>query len=181
MRQQRQQRRRPMSEINVVPYIDVMLVLLVIFMVTAPMMDLRIGMGLAQSPDRPPPPRVERELGVEPGDLFRLDGISMTPGALEHALADWRQQQPDGVLKLAVSPDADYQSAATAMAAAKRAPVDGDTLITRVAAVLKYKPKTPIMVRGDRNVDYGRVVEAMVLIQAAGAPGVGLITEIPER
>ena len=34
----RQLRRRPMSEINVVPYIDVMLVLLVIFMVTAPLL-----------------------------------------------------------------------------------------------------------------------------------------------
>ncbi|MES9965981.1 MAG: biopolymer transporter ExbD [Sedimenticola sp.] len=52
--------------------------------------------------------------------------------------------------------------------------------MTRVQAVLKYKPKTPIMVRGDRNVDYGRVIEAMVMIQAAGAPNVGLITEIPE-
>jgi biopolymer transport protein TolR len=34
----RRQKRRPMSEINVVPYIDVMLVLLIIFMVTAPML-----------------------------------------------------------------------------------------------------------------------------------------------
>ena len=33
----------------------------------------------------------------------------------------------------------------------KNDPVDEDTLITRVAAVLKYKPRTPIMVRGDRN------------------------------
>ena len=32
-------KRKPMSDINVVPYIDVMLVLLIIFMVTAPMMD----------------------------------------------------------------------------------------------------------------------------------------------
>ena len=54
-------------------------------------------------------------------------------------------------------------------------------LVARVAAVLRHKPKTPIMVRGDRNVDYGRVIEAMVMIQAAGAPNVGLITEVPER
>ncbi len=63
----------------------------------------------------------------------------------------------------------------------KNAPVDADTLMARVAAVLRYKPRTPIMVKGDRNVDYGRVVEAMVLLQAAGAPNVGLITESPER
>jgi biopolymer transport protein TolR len=46
--------------------------------------------------------------------------------------------------------------------------------------VLKYKPKTPIMVRGDAGVAYGRVVEAMVLLQSAGTPSVGLITEPPE-
>jgi biopolymer transport protein TolR len=47
--------------------------------------------------------------------------------------------------------------------------------------VLKYKPKTPILVRGDRDADYGSVVSAMVLIQEGGAPNVGLITEVPER
>ena len=36
------------------------------------------------------------------------------------------------------------------------------------------------MVRGDRAVDYGRVIEAMVVLQAAGAPNVGLVTEPPE-
>lgn len=55
----------------------------------------------------------------------------------------------------------------------KNEPVEAETLITRIKAVLTYKPRTPIMVRGDRNVDYGRVVEAMVLIQQAGAPNVG--------
>jgi biopolymer transport protein TolR len=63
----------------------------------------------------------------------------------------------------------------------KNAPVEPEVLQTRVAAVLKYKPKTPIMVRGDRNVDYGHVVQAMVMIQQAGAPNVGLITETPEE
>ena len=119
-----------MSEMNITPLVDVMLVLLVIFMVTAPLMDLRIGMGLQQSYDQPPPPpRVERELTVEPGDLFRLDGLAMTPAALESALADWRRVEPEGVLKLVVSPDADYQSAATAMATARRAGIDNIGLV----------------------------------------------------
>lgn len=43
------QRRRPMSEINVVPYIDVMLVLLVIFMVTAPMLTQGVKVDLPQT------------------------------------------------------------------------------------------------------------------------------------
>jgi biopolymer transport protein ExbD len=118
-----------MSEMNITPLVDVMLVLLVIFMVTAPLMDLRIGMGLSQPNNQAQPPRVERELTVEPGDLFRLDGVAMTPAALESALVDWRRAEPEGLLKLAVSPDADYQSAATAMATARRAGVENIGLV----------------------------------------------------
>ena len=46
-------RRRPMSEINVVPYIDVMLVLLVIFMVTAPLMTQGIKVDLPDAASEP--------------------------------------------------------------------------------------------------------------------------------
>jgi biopolymer transport protein TolR len=59
-------------------------------------------------------------------------------------------------------------------------PVSSADLVKRIRAVLKYKPKTPIMVRGDAGVAYGRVVEAMVLLQSAGTPSVGLITQPPE-
>ncbi|MBW8367268.1 MAG: biopolymer transporter ExbD [Arenimonas sp.] len=114
---------------NITPLVDVMLVLLVIFMVTAPLMDSRIGMGLSQSSPLQPRPLVERNLTVDPGDLFRLDGVAMTPAALQQALAQWQRQQPDGVLKLAVSGDADYQSAATAMATARRAGIENIGLI----------------------------------------------------
>ncbi len=113
--------RRPMSEINVVPYIDVMLVLLVIFMITAPLLTQGVKVDLPQADSEPLPAEMDDT------------------------------------------------------------PVDSETLVTRIAAVLAYKPKTPIMVKGDRNVDYGQVVRAMVLIQQAGAPNVGLITETPER
>lgn len=46
-------RRKPMSEINVVPYIDVMLVLLVIFMAAAPMLAQGIQLDLPQEPSEP--------------------------------------------------------------------------------------------------------------------------------
>ena len=46
-------RRKPMSEINVVPYIDVMLVLLVIFMVTAPLFNQGVEVDLPQAPSEP--------------------------------------------------------------------------------------------------------------------------------
>jgi biopolymer transport protein TolR len=46
-------RRKPMSQINVVPYIDVMLVLLVIFMVTAPMFNQGVQVDLPEAPSQP--------------------------------------------------------------------------------------------------------------------------------
>ena len=49
----RSQRRRPISEINVVPYIDVMLVLLVIFMITAPLLAQGVKVDLPQAPAQP--------------------------------------------------------------------------------------------------------------------------------
>ena len=49
-------RKRPMSEINVVPYIDVMLVLLIIFMITAPLLSQGVKVDLPQAPSAPLPP-----------------------------------------------------------------------------------------------------------------------------
>ena len=46
-------KRKPMSEINVVPYIDVMLVLLIVFMVTAPMLNQGIEVDLPQANNEP--------------------------------------------------------------------------------------------------------------------------------
>ncbi len=139
---QRHARRRPMSEINVVPYIDVMLVLLVIFMITAPLLTQGVKVELPQADSEPLPAEADDPVVVS-----------------VNARGDYFVDVGEG----------------------KNDPVDEDTLMARVAAVLKYKPKTPILVRGDRTVEYGRVVEAMILIQAAGAPNVGLITEPPER
>ncbi|MES9830922.1 MAG: protein TolR [Candidatus Thiodiazotropha sp. LLP2] len=134
-------RRRPMSEINVVPYIDVMLVLLVIFMITAPLLTQGVQVELPQADAEPLSSEMDEPLVVSVNQV--------------------------GELFIDIGED-------------KNQPVDEDTLVDRVRAVLKYKPKTPIMVRGDKGVPYGRVVEAMVLLQAGGAPSVGLVTESPE-
>jgi biopolymer transport protein TolR len=131
-----------MSEINVVPYIDVMLVLLVIFMITAPLLTQGVQVELPQADAEPLSSEVDEPLVVsvnQAGDLF-----------------------------IDIGEDKDQ-------------PVEEDALVERVRSVLKYKPKTPIMVRGDRGVPYGRVVEAMVLLQEGGAPSVGLVTESPEK
>ena len=136
------QRRRPMAEINVVPYIDVMLVLLVIFMITAPLLSQGVKVELPQASAEPLPPDA-------------LEPLVLTVDA-------------EGLYYLNVG------------GGGEEVPVDLETLLARVAAVLKHKPQTPVMVRGDRHVDYGRVIEAMVVLQAAGAPNVGLVTEPPE-
>ena len=53
-------------------------------------------------------------------------------------------------------------------------------MVNRVAAVRQLKPNIAVLVRGDRNVGYGRVVDAMVLLQRAGVEKVGLMTDQPE-
>ena len=136
-----QNRRKPMSEINVVPYIDVMLVLLVIFMITAPLLTQGVAVELPQADAEP------------------------------------LEQQAEEPVVVTVDSQGDFY---IDVGEGKDRPVSSDDLVSRVSSVLKYKPKTPIMVRGDAGVAYGRVVEAMVLLQSAGTPSVGLITEPPE-
>jgi len=138
-------RRRPMGEINVVPYIDVMLVLLIIFMVTAPLLTQGVKVDLPQAAaeaidpkdlqDKPPIVlSIDRE-----GRLFLNQGVA-TESPLDDALDDAMME-------------------------------------ARVAALLRRTPGVPVFVKGDRAVPYGRVVEAMTLLQRAGATKVGFLTE----
>jgi len=60
-------------------------------------------------------------------------------------------------------------------------PVDSATLVNNITAVLRRQPGKSVMVRGDHAVDYGAVVAALVLLQQAQIPKVGLVTEPPER
>jgi biopolymer transport protein TolR len=131
-----------MADINVVPYIDVMLVLLVIFMVTAPLITQGVKVELPQA------------------DAEVIAGESVDP------------------VVITVDQFGDYY---LDLGEEKNRPVDPQTLLVKLRAVLKYNASVPIMVKGDAAVDYGRVVRAMVLAQAAGAPSVGLITVPPER
>ena len=112
-------RRKPMSEINVVPYIDVMLVLLVIFMITAPLLTQGIAVELPQAD---------------------ADPVS---GETDEPLVVTVTANGDYYLSVGDKPDD---------------PIDHQLLVTKVAAVLRHRPKTPIMVRGDAQVEYGKVV-----------------------
>ena len=135
-------RKRPMAEINVVPYIDVMLVMLVIFMVTAPLLTQGVQVELPTADAEPIDDKDKEPLVVNvdaAGNLY---------------------------LNVGESPET---------------PLDGETLANNVAAVLRRQPGKSVLVRGDHSVDYGTVVSAMVLLQSAGVPNVGLVTDPPEQ
>ena len=136
------QKRRPIAEINVVPYIDVMLVLLVIFMIAAPLLMQGIHVQLPQTKAKA---------------LAQNKALPMVVSIDRF-----------GKYYLNVSEHPNQALSARA-------------LMTQVAARLaiakeKHEEKH-IFIKGDRDVDYGKVVKAMVLLQRAGARDVGLVTE----
>jgi biopolymer transport protein TolR len=133
-------KRRAVSEINVVPYIDVMLVLLIIFMITAPIV----------------------QQGVEI-ELPKVSANSLPPD----------QQEP---VILTVSKTGEYY---LNVGDNLKNPVSNDVVTQRVSLILKQKPETPVLVRGDKDADYGSVTTAMVLLQSAGVAKVGLMTDQP--
>jgi biopolymer transport protein TolR len=112
--------------------------------------------------------------------IFMITAPLLTQGVdveLPQADAEPLQQQVDEPVVVSVDKAGDFY---IDVGEGRDRPVSSEDLVARVRSVLKYKPKTPIMVRGDAGVAYGRVVEAMVLLQSAGTPSVGLITEPPE-
>ena len=136
--------KRLMAEINVVPYIDVMLVLLIIFMITAPLLTQGIKVDLPKAGAEPLPEDVVREhkpliLSVDKSGAFYLN----------------------------IGQD-------------EESSIDDGTVVERVATVLRREPKTPVLVKADQSVPYGRVVTGMVLLQQAGAEKVGFITDPAE-
>jgi len=126
------------AEINVVPYIDVMLVLLVIFLVTAPLLQQGVAVDLPQASAKALPPSEKEPI------IVSVD----SQGRYYLNIAD----QPQAVM-------------------AK------DALVLRVSAELQRTPKRKVLVKADKEVNYGTVIGAMVLLQQAGAPSVGLVTQ----
>jgi biopolymer transport protein TolR len=126
------QRSRPMSEINVTPMVDVMLVLLIIFMVTAPL--LTVGVTV---------------------DLPKTKASSIAG-----------DDEP-----LAVSIDAKGQIFI------QDTKVGLAGLVPRLLAITGNNPDIRIFVRGDKMISYGRVMEVMGTVNAAGFKKVALITE----
>ena len=131
-----------MSEINVVPYIDVMLVLLVIFMVTAPLLTEGVQVELPQTFAK-----------------------TMTEDQEEPVVVS---VDAKGQYYINIGDDTDK-------------PLAVETIITRVAAIMRHRPGQGIYVKGDKAVNYGAVVHIMALLQKAGVAKVGLVTQTPEK
>jgi len=129
-------RRRRMSDMNVVPYIDVMLVLLIIFMITSPLLTQSVDVEL---------PSVKQAESVESQKQKKL--IIVTIDAMGQFFLDDEQ------------------------------PLTMESLLASVVAKLRLAPDSPILVRGDAKVAYGRVVKLMASLQDAGVEKVGLLTK----
>ena len=134
-RDSRRYRKQRFTEINVTPMVDVMLVLLIIFMVTAPMLTAGIQVDLPKTSASP------------------LQG----------------QDEP---LTISVQSDGKIFL--------QKTPVSVDELGDKLKAIAGEKSDTRIFVRGDKNVDYGRIMHVVGEINAAGYTKVALITEQTE-
>ncbi len=125
-------RHRPISEINVTPFVDVMLVLLVIFMVTAPLLTVGVEVNLPKT----------------------------KAGAVKGS---------DEPLSVSVKSDGSIFVQETK--------VELQQLTPRIVAIAGENPDIRIFIRGDASINYGRVMEVMGTINAAGYRKVALVTQ----
>ena len=130
-------KRRCIAEINVVPYVDVMLVLLIIFMVTTPLITQGVKVDLPTATAKPLPKEEEEPV------IVTVDSA--------------------GSMYLSIAKDAKHAILA-------------DELLTAVETAVISNPKRQVIVRGDKNVNYDYVIQAMSLLQKAGVASVGLET-----
>ena len=121
-----------MSDINVTPFVDVMLVLLIVFMVTAPMLTVGVPVNLPDSnADSLPDDKEPLTLTINSkGEIF-----------------------------------------------IQESKVSSEKIIPKLLAIAKNRTDTRIYVRGDKSINYGRVLEIMGMLSGSGFTKVALISE----
>ncbi|MET4693780.1 protein TolR [Endozoicomonas lisbonensis] len=134
--------RKVMSEINMVPFIDIMMVLLVAFMVSAPMLTQGLQVDLPKTTSQVIP--LEEDIEA---------------------------------LIISVKADGEYF---IDLGAEREAAKGLDVIAEKVGKVLSASPRTQVLIKGDRKVAYGSVIELMAGLQSAGVENVGLITDPAE-
>lgn len=118
---------RDIAAINITPLVDVLLVLLIIFMVAAPVVTHRIDLDLPRpTPNATPPPQTIR-LGIDASGEIRWNDAVQPLSALEALMAVEAQRSSSGkqpLLQIDASGDADYGRVARVLAAARNAGLD---------------------------------------------------------
>jgi biopolymer transport protein ExbD len=124
-----------MNEINMTPFVDVMLVLLIIFIITVPVMKHSVNVDLPRATNQP--------------ELIKPETV-----------------------RLSVAADGQYFW--------NGAPVTDEELSSRLQAEAAKTPQPDLHIRGDKEVRYERVAQAMAAAQRAGVRKIGFVTE-PKR
>jgi len=124
--------KEPISEINVTPFVDVMLVLLIIFMVTAPLLTVGVQVDL---------PETSADTLAE-----ETEPLTLTINAKGEIFI-------------------------------QETKVEYEKIIAKILAVSNNRTDTRIYVRGDKTINYGRVLEIMGMLSGAGFSKVALISE----
>lgn len=145
-----QSKHGPKAEMNVVPYIDVMLVLLVIFMVTAPMLTQGVQIEL---------PKVAAE-ALPSDNQQRILTLSV---------------QADGSYYWNLGSELD-----TELGDASEQALDLAVMSARVAQLVAEHGDTQVYIRADQAADYASVVAGIAALQQGGVGSLGLVTEAPQ-
>ncbi len=117
----------PMADINVTPLVDVMLVLLIIFIVTAPIMTYPIDVALPQRVINPPPvlkePPPPIDLRIDSTNQVFWNNSPVALGSLPQMMETEVQRDPTNQpeLRIDASSDSEYETMARVLAAAKNA------------------------------------------------------------
>lgn len=122
------------AEMNITPLVDVMLVLLVIFMVTAPVLSKPINFDLPQSIDkvRPEPPKTIDLRIAASGEVYWNDSLtplSALPAMMQAEVERHRDHPPR--LQIDANGDSDYQAVAKVMALAKNAEMNNIAFVRK--------------------------------------------------
>ena len=128
----RHSKKEPISEINVTPFVDVMLVLLIIFMVTAPLLTVGVQVDLPETSADTLPEETEP--------------LTITINAKGEIFIQEKK-------------------------------VEYEKIIAKILAVSNNRTNTRIYVRGDKTINYGRVLEIMGMLSGSGFTKVALISE----
>jgi biopolymer transport protein TolR len=144
-------RRKPMSEINVVPYIDVTLVLLIIFMITTPMLQTGVDVDL---PETPEPKMIEEKQDA--------GGKPIPPIVVSIKIDD----NNHGHYFYYINTDGQSDNE-----------IQPDEINEKVELALAGKKNRLVLINADKNIDYGSVVKVMASLKTAGVHNVGLMTK----